>query len=95
MASGNGGVGRLGFLELMAANEVPESEMYRAALAVNTFWFPDQYRTIDAYIDSRGGAARLDAKEILSRTYSSGSGYQKIAALVDSAGRKSSGSCGL
>ena len=92
----NHGMAMLGLLELMAAKGVSESEMYRAALAVNTFWFPDQYQTINAYIDSReGDTTRPDAKEILGKAYSSGSGYQKIAAMVDSAGRKSSGSCGV
>src|SRR3989344_2164744 len=92
----NHGMAMLGLLELMAAQGASESEMYRAALAVNTFLFPDQYQTINAYIDSReGDTTRPDAKEILGKAYSSGSGYQKIAAMVDSAGRKSSGSCGV
>src|SRR3989338_8481557 len=36
----NHGMAMLGFLELMASQSVSEAEMYKAALMVNSYWFP-------------------------------------------------------
>src|SRR3989344_7376730 len=33
----------LGLLELMASQGVSEEDMWKAALAVNSYWFPDTY----------------------------------------------------
>jgi len=44
----------LGLLELMAAQGVGEEEMYKAALAVNSYWFPDTYLTIAEYMQNKG-----------------------------------------
>ena len=42
----NHGMAMLGLLELMASQGVGEEEMMRAALAINSYWFPDTYLTI-------------------------------------------------
>ncbi len=42
----NHGMAMLGLLELMAAQGVSEGEMYKIALVVNSYWFPDTYLTI-------------------------------------------------
>lgn len=79
----NHGMAMLGFLELMAAQGAEEEEMYRTALAVNSYWFPDTYLTIAAYMQQKSIAWRnVSAKEVLGRDYSSASGYQNISSQV-------------
>lgn len=87
----NHGMAMLGFLELMASQGVPESEMYQAALTLNAFWFPNNYKTIDFYLKQK--AEILDAKAILGRNFSSGSGYGKIMSQVMPATGSSQGGC--
>ena len=75
----NHGMAMLGLLELMASQGVSEEEMYKAALAVNSYWFPETYLTIAKYLKSQGKDWRAVApKEILGYNYSSGPGYQKL-----------------
>ena len=70
----------LGLLELLASQGADESTIYRAALKANTLWFPGQYTTIDRYLSTRGlGLLTANPQEILGPTYSSGSGFAKIA----------------
>jgi hypothetical protein len=79
----NHGMAMLGLLELMASQGASEAEMYQAALAVNSYWFPDQYATITRYLESRGIAPQaIDPKEILGEDYSSAAGFERIASLV-------------
>ena len=42
----NHGMAMLGLLELMASQGVSEDEMFNAALAINSYWFPSTYLTI-------------------------------------------------
>lgn len=92
----NHGMAMLGLLELMAANGVGEEEMYRVALQVNAYWFPDTYLTIAKYLDSKGiDWAQADPKELLGSEYSSGSGYQRVRALVEPIKQQGGGGCGL
>ncbi|MEK7136622.1 MAG: hypothetical protein AAB821_03470 [Patescibacteria group bacterium] len=90
----NHGMAMLGLLELLAANGVKEDEMYRVALAVNGFWFPDNYETIDLYLKANGSSlAKADPKEILGVDYSSASGYGKVAAQVVKREKSLPGGC--
>lgn len=90
----NHGMAMLGLLELMASQGVSEKEMYKTALDVNSYWFPDNYLVISEYFKKRGiGLDRVGPKEILGANYSSGSGYQKILAAVEPVQQKNSGSC--
>jgi len=92
----NHGMAMLGLLELMAAQGVSEEEMYKVALQVNSYWFPDTYIVIGKYLESKGIAwEKADAKEILGVNFSSGAGYQKILAEVNPPKTKSSGGCGV
>src|SRR3990167_8349424 len=50
----NHGMAMLGLLELMASQGVSEEEMYKAALAINSYWFPDTYLTLAKYFEQRG-----------------------------------------
>ncbi|NOY35447.1 MAG: hypothetical protein GXP44_00775 [bacterium] len=92
----NHGMAMLGLLELMASQGVPEGEMYKAALKVNSYWFPSTYLTIAKYSRKKGIEWKdVDAKEILGRSYSSGAGYQRIKAEVEPARAGGGGSCGV
>src|SRR3989344_9161927 len=91
----NHGMAMLGLLELMASQGVGEKEMYQAALAANSLWFPDQYSAIAKYFTSRGtNWDTVDPKTVLGVAYSSASGYRRVAAEVGNAG-SGGGSCGV
>lgn len=93
----NHGMAMLGLLELMAAQGVNEAEMYRAALTVNSYWFPDVYETIKRYFEAQGIAwDAVDPKQALGAAFSSGSGFQRIQSLVPASPQKGGGGgCGI
>ncbi len=92
----NHGMAMLGLLELMAANGVGEDEMYRVALQVNSYWFPDTYLTIANYLASRGiDWSEATPKEVLGADFSSASGYQKVLTEIQPVERQSGGGCGV
>ena len=93
----NHGMAMLGLLELMASQGVGEEEMWKAALAVNSYWFPDTYLTIAAYMKSNGTPwQNVGPQEMLGAKYSSAQGYARIASQVAAPQRQSSGSgCGV
>ena len=92
----NHGMAMLGLLELMASQGVSEEEMYRVALQVNAYWFPENYMTIAKFLAARGVAwESADPKEILGANYSSGSGYREILSQTTPPAQKNSGSCGV
>ena len=92
----NHGMAMLGLLELLASQNVSEKEMYKIALQVNSFWFPEQYATIARYLESKSRKlSTADPKEILGKEYSSASGFSRIAALVPPVERQESGGCGV
>ncbi|MEK7607317.1 MAG: hypothetical protein AAB484_00090 [Patescibacteria group bacterium] len=93
----NHGMAMLGLLELMAEQGVSEADMWKAALAVNSYWFPDNYITIALYMKEKAVEWRdVNAEEILGINYSSASGYAKIAGQVRQPIKKQNGSgCGI
>lgn len=94
----NHGMAMLGLIELMASQNSSKEEIYKTALQVNTYWFPEQYRTIATYLKSKNiDIAAVNPQKILGEFFSSGSGYQQILAnATDPAENKSSGgSCGV
>ena len=79
----NHGMAMLGLLEFMASQGVSEQDMWKTALAVNSYWFPDTYLTIATYMQNRGIAwENVSPKEVLGASYSSSSGYQNISSQV-------------
>lgn len=79
----NHGMAMLGLLELMASQGATEGEMYQAALAVNSYWFPDTYRTIARYFEQKGTRwAAVDPREVVGAAYSSAQGYARIQTLT-------------
>ncbi len=91
----NHGMAMLGLIELLASQGVGEDEMYKTALAANSYWFPDTYQTIAAYMQQKGIAwENVSPKEVLGMDYSSASGFARIAAEVAPQGG-SGASCGV
>src|SRR3989344_2322638 len=91
----NHGMAMLGLLELMASQGVGEDEMYKAALAANSYWFPDTYQTIAVYMQQKGIAwENVSPKEVLGVNYSSASSFTRVAAEVAPRGG-SGASCGV
>lgn len=94
----NHGMAMLGLLELMASQGATEEQMYKTALAVNSYWFPDTYMTIARYMQNNGiDWNSVSPKTILGANFSSAQGYQKIQALVPvpSSSGQSQGGCGV
>jgi hypothetical protein len=79
----NHGMAMLGLLELMASQGMSEQEMYKTALAVNSYWFPETYLTIATYMQNKGIEWKdVSPKEMLGADYSSSSGYTNISSQV-------------
>jgi len=93
----NHGMAMLGLLELMASQGVSEQDMWKTALAVNSYWFPDTYLTIATYMKGKGVEWKdVNPQEVLGADYSSGQGYAKIVAQVTVPNSsRSAGGCGV
>ena len=90
----NHGMAMLGFLELMAAQGVAEKEMYRAALVMNTLWFPDEYGILRAYFETQGALPdAVDPAVVLGASYSSASGFDRVQASLQQFEPAQGGSC--
>ena len=86
----------LGLLELMASQNISEEEMWRAALYVNSYWFPDTYLTIASYMEKKGIPwKKVNPREVLGIEYSSGQGFQRILREMGPAGNSGGGSCSV
>lgn len=91
----NHGMAMLGLLELMASQGAGEEEMYKTALAVNSYWFPDTYMTIAQYLKMKGIEwEKIGAKEILGANFSSASRFQQIKNQIQPAVPSGGNSCG-
>ena len=94
----NHGMAALAAIELMVAKNIPDEEIYKNVLKLNSFWFPQHYLTIATYFARQGTSwDKVDAKLALSQDYSSGQAAGKITNQVGPLlyeGFKSGGSCG-
>ncbi len=95
----NHGMAMLGLLELMASQGVSEQDMWKTALAVNSYWFPNNYLTIATYMKNKGVDWKdVNSQEMLGIDYSSSQGYARIASQVAQPQQQSSGGgngCGV
>ncbi len=92
----NHGMAMLGLLELMASQGASESEMWKAALAANSYWFPDVYLTIATYMKSRGiDWKNVNPQEVLGADYSSAQGFARISAQVGQPQQRGGSGCGI
>ncbi|MDP3901530.1 MAG: hypothetical protein Q8Q37_00955 [bacterium] len=92
----NHGMAMLGLLELMAAQNIGEEEMYEIALRVNSLWFQNQYASIGQYVKA-GDIVRqnMKAKQILGKDFSSANGYKQILTQIESSKIKNNGGCAI
>lgn len=93
----NHGSALLGLLQLGASQGLSEDELYKEALAFNSFWFPDTYLTNAVYFKNKGVEWEdVDPKVVLGKDFSSGQGASKIAKEVGPLpiGDVIGGSCG-
>lgn len=82
----NHGMAALGLIEIMVSSDSSEEEIYKALKYFNSFWFSSSYLEIATYFKQIKGIdwEKADAKEILSKKYSSGSGWaQNIHAELE------------
>ncbi len=94
----NHGMAMLGLLELMASQGASEQEMWKTALVVNSYWFPNTYMTIATYMKSVKGVKweNVNPQEILGANYSSAQGYARIASQVTlPSSPQNAGGCGV
>ena len=98
----NHGMALLGVLQLMASSGASEAQMYEAAKYFNAFWFPGNYYDLALYFANKEGQAfkDIDAKTLLSREYSSASGWQNAKQWLADKGLiqqppKQGGGCGV
>ncbi|MBI4992039.1 MAG: hypothetical protein HZB99_02370 [Candidatus Harrisonbacteria bacterium] len=92
----NHGMAMLGLLELMASQGISEAEMYKVALRVNSYWFPDTYLTIAQYFKQKGVAWDVvNPREVLGADFSSALGFQRILSQVQPVQGGGGGGCGL
>jgi hypothetical protein len=79
----NHGMAMLGLLELMGSQGANEQDMWKTALTIHSYWFPDNYLTIATYMQNKGvNWQDVDPKEMLGSDYSSSKGYAKISSEV-------------
>ncbi|MBI2674135.1 MAG: hypothetical protein HYX22_00120 [Candidatus Yanofskybacteria bacterium] len=92
----NHGMAMLGLLELMASQGIGEEEIYHAALAVNSYWFPDTYSAIAQFLQTKNFDWRkAEPKDLLGYNFSSASGYQQILSELKPVNESDGGSCGV
>jgi hypothetical protein len=80
----NHGSALLGLLQLGASQGLSEDELYREALAFNSFWFPDNYIQTALYFKAVKNIdwGEVDPKVVMGKDFSSGSGNAAVQAEV-------------
>lgn len=97
----NHGAAMLGFIELAVSQGMSTREIYKKALALNTYWFPQTYVELGVYFQNKKNTPwnKVDPKEALGVTYSSGQGYGKINKELQTEGLlpkvEGGGGCGV
>ncbi len=94
----NHGMAMLALIELMASQNFSKDEIYKTALAFNTYWFPQTYLDIAYHFEkNKRDYAKVSPAEILSKAFSSSQGYaviRKQVGLLAWPLTKSQGGCG-
>lgn len=97
----NHGAAMLGYIELAVAQGLSKDEIYKKALVLNSYWFPQTYAEVAMYMLAKKGVTweKVDAKEMLGANFSSGQGYVKISKELQDEGLipkvQGGGSCGV
>lgn len=97
----NHGAAMLGFVELAVASGMSKDEIYKKALVLNSYWFPQNYTELAIYFKAKKGIdwSRVDAKEVLGVSYSSGQGARSVNKQLQDEGLlpkvEGGGGCGV
>jgi hypothetical protein len=79
----NHGMAALAAIEMMVAKNLPDEEIYKNVLKLNSFWFSGTYLTTAEYFAGQGVSwDKVDAKKVLSAEFSSSSGASQVAKKV-------------
>jgi hypothetical protein len=64
----------------MASQDASEDEMFEAAKYVNAYWYPNQTLEVAIFIKAAQGNdfTEADARQVVSKTFSSDSGYRVV-----------------
>lgn len=93
----NHGMAALGYIQLAVKQGISEKRIYSDILALNSFWFPQNYIEIAAYMNKNGTEwKKVDAKVALSAQYSSAQGAAQIRQSIQNVPlfNGSGGGCG-
>ncbi len=94
----NHGMAMLGLIELMASQGFSKDEIYKAALAFNTYWFPQTYLNTAYYLKQEGkDFEKVSPQELLSQNFSSAMGAQSVSDKIGTVEwplLQNGGSCG-
>ncbi|MBI3955443.1 hypothetical protein HY338_03290 [Candidatus Gottesmanbacteria bacterium] len=76
----NHGAAMLGFIEIAVKQGMSREEIYKKALALNAYWFPQTYAELGIYFKQKKNIPwdKVDPKLVLGIDYSSGQGYRVI-----------------
>ena len=91
----------LGFIEMAVAAGMPENEIYKKALVINSYWFPQTYTELAVFFKAKKNISWKDINpvEVLGESYSSGRGYGSVSQQLQAEGLvpqvKSGGGCGV
>lgn len=81
----NHGMAALGYVELAVAQGIGEKQIYRDLLALNSFWFPQQYVELAVYFNKQNTDwSKVDPKLALSSQYSSSAGSRQVQQSIQS-----------
>ena len=74
----NHGAAMLGFLELAAAQGLPEERIWKLAKVLNGFWYPKQYVAMALLFDLRDNLdwEQVSPQTVLGKSFSSSSGWR-------------------
>lgn len=97
----NHGAAMLAFIEMAVAQGMSKEEIYKKALVLNSYWFPQTYVELATYFKAKKNISwdKVDPKELLGQNYSSGQGYQAVNKQLQSEGLlpkvEGGGGCGV
>lgn len=95
----NHGMAALALVELLVSQNFSDEDIYKTALAFNSYWFSKTYLDISYHFAKSGRDYKtISASEILSKPFSSSQGYQAIVRQIGVVNwpilKGSGGSCG-
>lgn len=97
----NHGAAMLGFIEIAVKQGMPKEEIYKKALALNTYWFPQTYAELGTYFKQKKNISwdKVDPKLVLGNDFSSGQGYRAVNKELQAEGLlpkvEGGGGCGV